>query len=77
MKLPTMTARSGFRYVIRGLRQGRHSLIVMGVLMILSRLVTRRRQHGGRVVNVKLAPGETVGLRVSRPGDDPITFRVR
>ena len=77
MKLPAMSTRRGVLYVLRGLRQGRPSVIAMGVLIVLSRFVMGSRRRGGRSVNVKLAPGESVGLRVNRPGDDPVNFRVR
>ena len=77
MKLPTMSAGGGIRYVVRGLLQGRRSSIVIGVLIIIYRLVMGKRRRAGPSVTVKLAPGDAVGLRVSRPGDDPTTFGLR
>ena len=65
----------GARYVLRGLQDGRMSLAALGVFMILGRLATRRRR-GTKVADVRLKPGSSVALRVSRPGDDPVTFRV-
>lgn len=72
-----MSARGGVRHVIRGLVQGKRSSIAIGVLIILYRLVMGRRRHTGPSATVDLAPGDSVGLRVSRPGDDPGTFSLR
>ena len=65
----------GARYALRGLQEGRMSLVALGVFMILGRLATRRRP-GTRVAGLRLDPGSSAALRVSRPGDDPVTFRV-
>ena len=76
MKLPVVSVTRGVLYVFRGLRQGRQAVTAMGVLIILSRLMTGRRRRSGRSVKVGLTPGDSVGLRVSHPGDDPVTFRL-
>lgn len=77
MKLPAMSAGGGIRHIVRGLLQGRRSSIAVGVLIILYRLVMGRRRRTGPSVTVNLAQGDAVGLRVSRPGDDPVTFGPR
>jgi len=69
-----MSARGGARYIVRGLVRGRRSSIAIGVLIILYRLLVGRRRRTGPSVGMSLAPGDSVGLRVSRPGDDPVTF---
>ena len=59
--------------MFRGLREGRVSLVALGTLMILVRIMGRRRR-GDRVADLPLEPGSSVVLRVSKPGDDPVTF---
>ena len=71
-----MSTTRGILYVFRGLWQGRSSVTAMGVFIIVYRLVIGSRRRGGRSVRMRLKPGDSVGLRVSRPGDDPVTFRL-
>ena len=75
MRNPFPLTGRGTYYVLRGLRQGRPPLVAVGIFMILRRLLKRRR-NGGRVVSVRLKRGSSVALRVSPPGDDPVTFRM-
>ncbi len=66
----------GGRYVLRGLREGRMSLVAFGILMVVGRMALRWRRRDRKVAGVRLEPGSSVALRVSRPGEDPVTFRV-
>ena len=53
----------GAGYLLRGLRDGRMSLVVLGCLMIVRFLATRRGP-GGKVTEFRLDPGSSVKLRV-------------
>ncbi len=69
---------SGVGYLSRGLRQGKMSLTVVGVFIILFRMVELHRllrlRRRSRVGGFRLRPGDKVGIAVSRSGGDPITF---
>ncbi len=67
----------GVRYLFQGLREGRWPLILVGLTVLVTRFNKRWMPAGSRVVKVRLKAGQSVGLRVSRPGDAPVTFRVR
>ena len=71
-----LSARRGARYLFRGFREGSLPLILVGLTALVARFNKRWRPDRSRVATVRTAPGETVGLRVSRPGEAPMTFRV-
>lgn len=66
---PFLSARNGARYLFRGLREGKVPLILVGLTLLVARFNRRWRPDRSRVVTVRVKPGETVRLRVSRPGD--------
>ena len=68
--------RRGVRYLFQGLREGKSPLILVGLIVLLARFNKRWRPDRLRVATVRVEPGEAVGLRVSRPGEAPATFRV-
>ena len=75
MKLPAFTVKRGLFHILRGLCRGRPSALALGAFIVLARL--GRRKTGRNTVKLRLAPGKRVGLRVSRPGDQPVNFHIR
>ena len=71
-----LSARRGARYLFQGLREGKSPLILVGLIVLVARFNRRWRPYRSRVTTVRVRPGQTVGLRVSRPGEAPATFRV-
>lgn len=71
------SARRGARYLFQGLREGRWPLILVGLTVLVARVNRRWRPDGSRVATVRVKADEAVGLRVSRPGEAPVTFRVK
>ena len=70
------SARRGAHYFFQGLREGRWPLILVGLTVLVARFNKRWRPGGSRVAAVRVKAGQSVGLRVSRPGEEPVTFRV-
>ena len=70
------SVRRGARYLFQGLREGRWPLILLGLTVLVARFNKRCRPYRSRVATVRVKPGQTVGLRVSRPGEASATFRV-
>jgi len=70
------SARRGIRDLFQGLREGKPLLILAGLVVLVARFNKRWRPDRSRVATVRVKPGQTVGLRVSRPGKAPATFRV-
>ncbi|MCY4368021.1 MAG: hypothetical protein OXF41_01085 [bacterium] len=64
----------GIHYLLRGLRSGRRSLVLVGVGMILVRLAGASRRT--KVADFVLEGGSSATLRVTEPGADPVTLRV-
>ena len=71
-----LSARRGARYLFQGLRQGRWPLILVGLTVLVARFNKCCRPDASRVATVRVKPGQSLGLRVSRPGEAPTTFRV-
>ena len=71
-----LSARRGAHYFFKGLREGRWPLILVGLTVLVARFNKRWRPAGARVAAVRMKTGRSVGLRVSRPGEAPVTFRV-
>ncbi len=70
------SAGRGVRYLFQGLREGRWPLILVGLTVLVVRFNKRWRPAGPRVARARLTAGQSVGLRVSRPGEAPVAFRV-
>ncbi|MCE2529132.1 MAG: hypothetical protein J4G11_04610 [Acidimicrobiia bacterium] len=70
------SARRGARYLFQGLREGRWPLILVGLTVLVARFNRRWRRAGSRVASVRVKTGQSVGLRVFRPGETPAAFRV-
>ena len=70
------SARRGAHYLFQGLREGRWPLILVGLTVLVARFNKRWRPAGSRAAAVRMKTGQSVGLRVSRPGEAPVTFRV-
>ena len=49
-------------------------MLVFGALLLVWRLSRRKRRSKTASVNVK--PGQSVALRVTRAGADPVTYRI-
>jgi len=71
-----LSARRGARYLFQGLREGRWPLILVGLTVLVARFNRRWRPSGSRVATVRVKTGQSVGLRVYRPGETPAAFRV-
>lgn len=69
-------ARGGARYLLRGLREGRLPLIVLGLAILTVRFGKLWRPGRSRVASVPVEAGRPVALRLSRPGEAPVTFRM-
>ena len=65
---------SGTRYLFRGLRTGDVPLFVVGFLMAFAQRTRKRR--GAKVTSLTLKAGQSAALRVTRPGADPVTYRI-
>lgn len=63
------SATRGFHYALRGLREGRRSLLAAGIVMIAARAVRTWRHNSSRVTEVRLEAGEGVTLQVTERGD--------
>lgn len=63
--------RIGYTLLRRGLRKGNVLLQAAGALLIVLHWAARRRAAA-----FELKAGQKAGLAVSRPGDDPIAFRI-
>ena len=60
----TMATRGSY-YALRGLREGRRSLLALGIVMILARALRLMRNRNSHVTDLRLDAGETVTLRVT------------
>lgn len=69
-------ARGGGRYLLRGLREGRLTLIVVGLAILTVRFGRLWRSRRSLVATVPVEAGSPVALRVSHPGETPVTFRM-
>ena len=65
---------SGTRYLFRGLRTGDVPLFILGFLMAFVQRARKRR--GGKVSSLNLKAGQSAALRVTRPGAEPVTYRI-
>jgi len=70
------SASRGARYLFQGLREGKSPLVLVGLIVLVAWFNKRWRPDRSRVATVRVKPGQTLGLRVSRPGEAPATFRV-
>ena len=64
----------GLAQAFRGLREGNPTLFVGGLLLVLLRY--HRRSNAGKATSFTLKPGQSVALRVSRDGEDSVTYRI-
>ena len=64
----------GPAHFFKGLRQGDVPLVFLGAALLLLRLSRRKRKS--KVTSLMLEAGESVALRVTRPGADPVTYRL-
>lgn len=74
MKLATGLVGRGPTYLFRGLRKGDVGLFSLGVVLMLVRL--RRWNRSRPVTTLTLKAGESVALRVTRRGADPVSYRI-
>ena len=66
--------KNGPTYLFRGLREGDIALFAVGALLGLMRL--NRRSRSKKAPSFDLRAGESVALRVTRPGADPVTYQI-
>ena len=64
----------GAKYLFRGLREGDVALLAVGTILMLIRF--GRRTRSTKVTTVTLKAGESVALRVTRSGADPVAYRI-
>ena len=58
----------------KALRQGDVPLVFLGAALLLLRLSRRKRKS--KATSLTLEAGESVALRVTRAGADPVTYRL-
>jgi len=58
----------------KGLRQGDVPLMFLGATLLLIRL--SRRKRNSKATSLTLKAGESVALRVTSPGADPVIYRL-
>ena len=73
-ELPVGWSMRGIHYLLRGIRSGRRSLVLVGVGMILVRLAGVSRRT--KVADFVLEAGSSATLHVTESGADPVTLRV-
>ncbi len=61
-------------YLFRGLREGDVALFAAGALLAFMRL--NRRSRETKKTSIKLKAGQSVALRVTRAGADPVSYQI-
>ena len=64
----TMATRGSY-YALRGLREGRRSLLAVGIVMIAARALRLMRNRNSRVTDLRLDAGDAITLRVTNRND--------
>jgi hypothetical protein len=74
MKLSVILAKRGPTYFFRGLREGNPVLFLFGIFLTVVRISGKRRSK--KPIKIKIKPGQSVILRVTRPGSEEATYRI-
>ena len=74
MRVTSRLIGKGPSYLFRGLREGDVAFFALGAALVLIRL--GRRNRGKQKASITLKAGESVALRVTRPGADPVAYRI-
>ena len=74
MKLLSSLVSRGPGYLFRGLREGSPGIFLLGLALSVVRLGQRRKAP--KPYSIKLKAGESIALRISKPGSAPVSYRV-